>query len=64
MKEINGDLLIRENERGLLERYDRKSKIWVRDPEMAQIYYGGILVKPISETEFNKLVKQQYFERK
>ena len=56
MKERHGDLLIRTNKDGLLERYDKKTDSWVRDYSLAEIYYGGILVDIITEEEANKII--------
>lgn len=56
-KEINGNLLIRYARGEMIERYDTQLKRWVEDIEMAQIYFGGILAKPITESEANKLIE-------
>lgn len=56
MKELHGDMLIRENDKGLLEKYDPTSRTWVRDFELSRIYFGSLLVEPISEKEVNKLI--------
>lgn len=57
MKERNGNLLIRTNKNGLLEKYDKTTNTWIRDYMLAEIYYGGIIVDEVSETEMNKLIK-------
>ena len=56
MKEIKGTLVIRENDKGLLEKYDTNKRQWVRDFELSRIYTGSLLVEPISEAEANKLI--------
>lgn len=56
MKEIHNEYLIRDREDGLIQRFDVKQHKWVDDYDMAQIYYGGILVDHISEAEANALI--------
>ena len=41
-------------------RFDWKRKQWVDDQKMTQIFFGGIEVKPITEREAEKIIKEYY----
>ena len=50
----DGDMVIKYEPNTLLKKYDKKLKKWVEDVELAQIYFGGILTKPITVDEAKK----------
>ncbi|MCI6660076.1 MAG: hypothetical protein SOW48_03575 [Peptoniphilaceae bacterium] len=57
--EHDGDRLIRDKEGALVQRYDIDSNSWVEDVEMAQIYFGGIPVRSITEEEANEIIRKK-----
>ena len=58
-KEKDGDLLIRMTDEGEMQRYDLKTDRWVEDQTMAQIFYGGILAKLITEEEAMAIITKK-----
>jgi hypothetical protein len=52
----DGNMVIRDSDETLIERYDKKSKQWVEDLEMSRIYFGSIPVKRITEKEAMKII--------
>lgn len=50
----DGNMVIKSEPNSLLQKFDTKAKKWVEDIELAQIYFGGILTKPITEDEAKK----------
>lgn len=49
-------LLIRDSENGPIQRYDIKTKSWVTDYEMCQIFTGDIECDVISESTANEII--------
>ena len=57
MKERGSNLLIRD--RGddyMLERFNYKSKRWVEDVTMCQIYTVSIVVEPVTEKQVKEII--------
>lgn len=52
----DGNMVIRDSDETLIERYDKKSKQWVEDLEMSRIYFGDIPSKRITEEEAMKII--------
>lgn len=48
------NMVIKSEPNSLLRKFDIKTKKWVEDVELAQIYFGGILTKPITVDEAKK----------
>lgn len=54
----DGNILIRYNKDGQIERYDANHKKWIFDIEMAAIFTDKMPSRPISEDEANSIINE------
>lgn len=50
----DGNMVIKSEPNSILKKFDTNSKLWVEDVELSQIYFGGIVTKPITVDEAKK----------
>lgn len=55
----DGNLLIRYNKDGQIERYDANNKKWVFDIEMAAIFTDKMPSRPISKEDAMNIIKNR-----
>lgn len=48
------NMVIKSEPNSILKKFDTNSKLWVEDVELSQIYFGGIVTKPITVDEAKK----------
>lgn len=53
----DGNILIRYNEDGQIERYDANKKKWIFDIEMAAIFTDKMPIRLISKEQANEIIK-------
>lgn len=55
----DGNILIRRNAEGSLEKFDNVSKGWINDDEIYRMYFGDMPVKSIKEDAAIKYIGRQ-----
>ena len=59
----DGNILIRYNKDGLIERYDVCKKEWIFDIDMAAIFTDKMPSRPISKKEADRIIYDRYENR-
>lgn len=59
----DGNILIRYNKDGTIERYDVPNKGWVFDIEMAAIFTDKMPSRSISKKEADSIIKESNYNR-
>lgn len=57
----DGNILIRYNEDGQIERYDANKKKWIFDIEMAAIFTDKMPSRPISKEQADNIIKGENY---
>lgn len=53
----DGNMIIRSRKTRLPQRYDRRTKQWVEDPELCRMFFGDLPVRSITRKQAESLIR-------